>query len=250
MATIVVFQHEASQHPGRLGATLRDHAFRLDVRRLDLPADDAPPGVKTTVPPDLDGVQGVVSLGFSGNTTDPRPWIDAERAYLKAAHEAGLPVVGVCFGHQLLAEALGGEVGAMDQPECGFADVTLAGVPAQTDTILAGVAWKAPQFHSHGHEVKTPPPGSQTLGSSAACKAQILKHGPRSYGFQYHFECDRTMIERFPGDQHELWTRAGVSVEALAGQLETHEEMFARLGDRLCVNLAAYAFPFSSLTAV
>jgi len=116
---IIVFQHDDRNAAGRLGLTLRDHGFKLDIRRLH--RGDA-------VPPDFDEVEGVLSLGGKPNVDDPRdmhPWMDAELAFLREAHARALPVVGICLGHQLIAAALGGEVAKADKPEAGFVRVRL-----------------------------------------------------------------------------------------------------------------------------
>ncbi len=101
---IVVFQHADECRPGRLGLTLRDHGFRLDIRRVD--RGDA-------IPPDFDNIDGVVSLGGPQYVTDSHAWIQRELDFLAKAHERGLPVVGICLGAQLIGKALGGEVGPM-----------------------------------------------------------------------------------------------------------------------------------------
>lgn len=245
MATILALQHSARCTPGRLGATLRDHGFRLDVRRVDLPHDRG----GSPVPADLDNVHAVLALGGPQNVGDPHPWLEPEMHLLAQAVERGIPVVGVCLGHQILAAALGGEVGPMDTPEAGFHPVELT-FEGRNDTILGGVAWKSWQFQSHGHEVKKLPEGAALLASSPACKVQVFRVGHRAYGFQYHFECDRDMAEAYPPGDHDLWTRAGVNTDQLRAQLDDHYEMFARLADRVSVNLATLAFSFDRLTAV
>ncbi|NER02933.1 MAG: hypothetical protein F6K17_10010 [Okeania sp. SIO3C4] len=90
---IIIFQHDDINRPGRLGMTLRDHGFKLDIRRLDQ-------GDK--VPADLDDVEAVITLGGRANVDDSFAWLDEERAYLKAAHERSLPVIGICLGCQLI----------------------------------------------------------------------------------------------------------------------------------------------------
>lgn len=239
---IIVFQHSPLCTPGRLGATLRDHAFRLDIRRLDLLG---PAGV----PRDLDGVSGVVSLGGPQNVGDSVPFLAAEMDFLRRAHERGLPTLGICLGHQLIAAALGGTVARAGEPEWGFRPVEVL-PPGQTEAILAGIAWTSRQFQAHAHEVVKPPPGSVVLARSAACAVQAYRVGLRTFGFQYHFECDLAMIEALARDDAEELARCGNSIEALSQECEDHYEMFARLADRLCVNLATFCFPsFTRLSA-
>ncbi len=238
MATIIVFQHGEHEGPGRLGATLRDHGFRLDIRRPDRDGPGA-------IPVDLDNVHGVISLGGAQNVGDPLPWLEAEMAFLKAAHERELPVTGICLGAQLLAAALGGAVEQMPAPEWGMAEVSLT-VPGQTETILAGIPWNCPQFHAHAYAVTELPPGATLLASSAMAKVQAFRCGLRSFGFQYHFEYDRPMIEGLAA-RSEVMVRAGLSRETLMRQLDTDYPRFARSADRLSLNIAIYAFPFDRL---
>ena len=230
---IITFQHDDINKPGRLGMTLRDHGFKLDIRRLDQ---------GDQVPVDLDGVEGVVSLGGRANVDDSHAWLDQERAYIKAAHERSLPVIGICLGAQLVAEALGGTVSKMEAAEVGFAPVTLT-PRAHTDTVLNGVAWTAPQFHHHFYEVSELPPGATLLASSERCTNQAFQVGMRTYGFQYHPECDRPMIDALMKDAKTDLNRAGAATQEFERDAERDYEMYARLGDRLMLSIATYLIP-------
>jgi len=241
MARIIVLQHEARETPGRLGMTLRDHGFKLDVRRLDLPEDQSP-----GIPEDLDDVHGVISMGGGANVGEDHWWMDRELALLRMAHDAKLPVFGVCLGAQTIAAALGGKTGPMESPEAGFTTVDLT-VAGQTDRILSGQRWSAPQFQVHGQEVTEPPPGATLLATNDHCRVQAFKIGLRTYAFQYHFEVDRTMIDHLAEDDVETFEKAGVTQEVLSRQCDEHYPLFARLGDRLCSNIVTLAFTFHDL---
>lgn len=234
---IVVFQHGEHVGPGRFGVTFRDHGFSLDIRRLDLPAAK---GGKP-VPTDYDNVDGVISLGGEQNIGEPYPWLEGEAAFIRGAHERQLPVIGICLGSQLVAHALGGQVAQMQTPEVGFHTVSLNPV-GQVDPLLAGIAWDSPQFSSHGYEIKQLPPGATLLGSSKGCKVQVYRVGLRTIGLQYHPECDRAMIDAFCSSC-SLMPRLGLTKSDIAAQAAKHYEMFARLADRLCINLATLLFP-------
>lgn len=230
---IIVFQHWDLGRPARLGLTLRDHGFKLDIRRLDQ---------GDPVPTDYDGVEGVISLGGPQNVGENHRWMQPELDYLRGAHARALPIVGVCLGHQLLAHALGGEVAPMARPELGLTDVELT--PAgHTDTILSGIAWRSPQFQSHGQEVTKLPPDSALLASSTACKVQAFRAGLRSYGFQYHFEVDPTLLDLYVIRDRADLHKAGTSPEEITRQLKAGGERFHRLADRLCLNIATYLVP-------
>ncbi len=236
---IVVFQHGDRVGPGRFGVTFRDHGFTLDIRRLDLPA--AAGG--RPVPKDYDNVDGVLALGGEQNIGDPLPWLAEEAAFIKGAHERQLPVIGICLGAQLIAHGLGGQVAPMETPEVGFPIVSL-NTTGQIEPLLQGLAWNTPQFSSHGYEIKQLPPGATLLGSSKACKNQVFRVGMRTIGFQYHPECDGAMINDFCSGC-TLMPRAGLTQADVAAQADKHYEMFARLADRQCVNLATLLFPLS-----
>ncbi|MFM9957589.1 MAG: type 1 glutamine amidotransferase [Phycisphaerales bacterium] len=232
--SIIVLQHWNLGKPGRLGLTLRDHGFRLDIRRLD--AGDP-------VPTDYDNVDAVVSLGGPQNVGDNVPWMQPEMDYIKGAHARAIPVIGVCLGHQLIAAALGGTVAKMPAPEIGMGEVNIT--PAgHTDPILAGIAWSSRQFQSHGCEVTQTPPDSAVLASSPACKVQAMRVGMRTYGFQYHFELDRESANEYMAQEGpEACAAAGVTMDAYRQSMDKHYEMFSRLADRLSVNLATLLIP-------
>ncbi len=230
---IIAIQHDDLRRSGRLGVTFRDHGFLVRTIRVDR---------GEALPIDFDGVDGVISLGGKQNVDEKHAWIEKELEFIRAAHDRSLPVLGICLGAQMIAVALGGEVGKMDRPEVGFTDVHLTPA-AHTETMLAGVAWKSPQFQKHWYEVKKLPEDARLLATSPNCKVQAFRLGMRTYGFQYHFECDHDMIQQFMADAKTDLHHAGVTTDEFTKQLGQKYEMFARLGDRLCLNICTYLIP-------
>lgn len=237
---ITVFQHWPQGGPGRLGMTLRDHGFKLDIRSPHLAADKG----GTPVPTDLDNIQGLIILGGPQNVTDIAnyPWMQAEAELIRKAHAANLPVIGICLGAQLIAHALGGQVGPREKPAVGFYTMNIP--PAgQTETLMAGVAWSSPQALSCGQEIKQLPPGATLLASTANTRNLIFKAGLRTFASVAHFECDRPMLEAMWGASKSDMTAGGVSPQQVEADTEKHYAAYTRLSDRLCVNLANFCFP-------
>jgi GMP synthase (glutamine-hydrolysing) len=234
---ILVLQHSDKGTPGRLGATLRDNGFKLDIRRPDLP--NAP-----GIPPDLDNVEGIIVLGGNQNVTDidKHPWMQQEAAYIKRAHAAELPIIGICLGAQLIAHALGGKVTPRDKPAIGFYPVNIT-VPGQTDTIMSGIPWDHPQLFSCGQQVKDLPPGATLLAGTKTTPNQAFKAGLRTYAFLYHFECDRPGVDDLMKDCKRGMEYCGVTPSEVKVQADQQYPTFARVSDRLCLNLATYCFP-------
>lgn len=216
--------------------TLRDHGFKLDIR---FPARGDP------LPTDLDNVQGLVILGGPQNVTDlsQYPWMQREVELIKAAHAKELPVIGICLGAQLIAHALGGKVEARtDKPAIGMFNMALTAA-GQTDTFMAGIAWNSPQSLACGQQVTQLPPGATLLASTANTRNAIFRVGLRTFASMPHFECDRAMLEEMYGASAGEAAAAGVTMQEIQAQIERDYPAFARLSDRLCVNLALYAFP-------
>lgn len=231
--SILVFQHQATEPAAVLGEVLRNHGHRLRV--IELFAGQP-------VPPDLDDVHGIVSMGGSPNVDETAryPWLEAEMAYIKTAHERSVPIVGICLGAQLIATALGGKVAAMASPEVGWGNIKMA-FPGTIDPIYVGLQWDSMQVHLHGQEVTALPPGTTPLSGSKSCKTQAFKVGSTTYGFQYHFEWTDADIRNAAHD--ELVKKAGVNPETIIQGITKHYDGYRRLGNRLCETIALMLFP-------
>lgn len=143
--------------------------------------------------PDLGGHAAVIVSGSGAMVSDLEPWMERSADWLRKAVAADVPVLGVCFGHQLLAHALGGRVGRNPQGmEGGTVEVTLAA----TDDPLFGAFAPGALFQAHHYEtVLEAPKGAQVLGNSALDRHQVLRHAPRAWGVQFHPELSLPMME-------------------------------------------------------
>lgn len=124
------------------------------------------------------------------------PWLVEEKKFLREAIKAGIPMLGICLGAQLLASALGAEVYKCSQKEIGWFDI--AKVPNTgfqfPDTITV--------FHWHG-ETFTLPEGAVQLARSAACEQQAFQYGKNIIGLQFHLETTQETIVLMVENCHE-----------------------------------------------
>ena len=105
------------------------------------------------------------------------------------------PFLGICLGHQLLADALGGTV-APGTSEVGV--MTIAQTPAgRADALLSGLPDPMTVLQWHGAEVTELPPDATLLASSPACRAQAFRVGPHAYGLQCHVEVGTEMVDEW-----------------------------------------------------
>jgi GMP synthase-like glutamine amidotransferase len=136
--------------------------------------------------PVLDGIfpaspeaaEGWLITGSRFGSYDPHDWIAPLEDFLRRTYQTGVPMVGVCFGHQILAQALGGKVEKYGGGwSVGALDYQMAGEP-QDLTIMA---W-------HQDQIVRIPPGAKVTGVSQNCKYAMLSYGNRAISVQPHPE--------------------------------------------------------------
>jgi GMP synthase-like glutamine amidotransferase len=190
---VVVVRHHEEDSAGFIGAAFEARGAQLSTILFP----------KEGPLPDLRGVAHIVMLGSTCSVYDEgeaRAWIDEELAWLRRADAAGVPVLGICFGAQVLAAALGGTVENAGRPEIGWVTVDTA----DPDLIPAG-PWL--EFH---HDRCLPPAHAAVLARNDL-GVQAYRLG-RHLAVQFHPEVD--------GDQFRLWLNAGGRTEIEAAGLD------------------------------
>lgn len=145
--------------------------------------------------PPIGSVAGVIVSGAAAMAADADPWIRRLGDWLEEACAAELPVLGVCFGHQLLGLRLGGTVAPNPHgPEYGIVPITL-GAAAADDLLLAGLPHRLTVSSAHYQNVSTLPPGAVELARGAS-GMQAIRYRSRCWGVQFHPEFDRETTAR------------------------------------------------------
>ena len=135
---------------------------------------------------DLETVRGIAISGSAASVvTHPPSWVGPLLALLRRAFDRRVPVLGVCFGHQAIAEALGaGNVGAATPPEVGWIEVEQTG----EDPVLSALPNRFPVFVSH-HDSVRPAEGLTFLARSSDCSTHAIRvDGLPVWGVQFHAE--------------------------------------------------------------
>lgn len=227
----LVFQHIAIEHPGIFRDFLALDGIAWDAVELDAGEEI----------PSFDGYDALWVMGGPMDVweEDRHPWLATEKRAIRSAVERGLPYMGVCLGHQLLAAAMGGRVGKAPQAEVGVLDVALTDA-GRRDPLFEGLApvFKALQWH--GAEVAATPPGAVVLAESPLCRVQAMRVGRWAYGLQYHTELTQSTVDewgRIPAYACSLDQTLGTgALPRLDGEARRHMADFNRDSRRLYDN--------------
>ncbi|ELZ95082.1 GMP synthase [Haloferax mucosum ATCC BAA-1512] len=139
--------------------------------------------------PDHFEYDGVVITGSSSSVYWDDEWIRTLVSWVADADDRELPILGVCFGHQVLAAALGGTVEDMGEFELGYSEIDRTA----SDDLLAGISDRFTVFTSHGDVVTELPPGAERLAENEFGVHAFRRN--HAFGVQFHPEYDTATAE-------------------------------------------------------
>lgn len=176
-------------------------------------------------------VIGCVITGSHDMITEDTDWMLATTRWVREAVKAGLPTLGICFGHQLMANALGGKAAYHpDGLEIGTVDITLA-TEAADDPLFAGLPGVFPAHVTHSQTALELPPDATLLAASDHDSHQAFRVGKHAWGLQFHPEFDVEITRFYVDGLRDVIAKQGKDGDAIfegvkeaavsAGVLET-----------------------------
>jgi GMP synthase-like glutamine amidotransferase len=209
----LILQHEESGPPALFGDWCRRRGIAYEVC----------PVWEDGLPEDPARWSWICALGSEqtpGGSGAP-PWVDAEVAFLRRALEAGVPILGLCFGGQALAAAAGAQIAPADPPEVGWLEI---------ETDRAELIPAGPWLHFHYDQLSVPP-GATELARSAAGPAAFALG--QSLGLQFHPECTPAIADAWAVSDEERLLALGISPSAVAAQGLERADAAAAAADAL-----------------
>jgi GMP synthase (glutamine-hydrolysing) len=224
-ALAIVHQRDAG--PGVFADQMRERGVELDEWLLS---------ERGTGPPlEIADYDAVLTFGgaMHADQEDRHPWLRFEKDFLAAMLDDGMPLLAVCLGNQLLAEAAGGSARRAREPEIGWLEVEVTDEGA-ADAVIGPLARSFTAFQWHSYEA-VPPEGAAILARSPVC-AQAYRLDERAWGIQFHAEVTAADVRRWIDDYRsdEDAVRIGIDPETLRDETEQKIGEWNRLGRELC----------------
>jgi GMP synthase-like glutamine amidotransferase len=216
---LLVIQHDHASPLGPVAERFAERGYDSVLHLVVPPERFHDPGVETEFP-DFTGFDAVVLMGapWSVSADAVASWVIPEREQIRRADEAGVPILGICFGGQLLAAVFGGAVGFSPQPEIGWTEVT-----SDDEAVVPSGRW----FQWHYDRWQVPTGAREIARNAASSQAFVLR---RNLAVQFHPELSSTMLAGWldNGGRAET-TAAGVDAgELLAATRIAESEAHAR----------------------
>jgi GMP synthase (glutamine-hydrolysing) len=223
---LLAISHQRDAGPGVFGEAIADAGHGLDLWHR----------AETERPPaDPLGYDGVLTFGgaMHADQDAEHPWLESEKALLRELLDRRMPVMAVCLGAQLLAEAASGRAARAAEPEIGWFDVEVTAEGAG-DPVLGPLAPAFEAFEWHSYECRLPE-AAVVLARTPVC-VQAYRIGERAWGIQFHAEVSAADAAHWVDDYRadEDAVRIGLDPDVLRAETESNIGAFNQLGRDLC----------------
>lgn len=236
MPAVIVVQHVPCETPG----TIVDALQSTGVAARYIRTFQGDP-----VPPKMGDAVGLVVMGGPMGVYEQElyPFLRDEMRLMEDALHREKPILGVCLGSQLLAATLGARVARSRQKEIGWHPIRLAPAAAH-DPLWKGCPPSFMAYHWHG-DVFPLPHGAVALASSPLTEYQAFRYGPNAYGFLFHMEVTRQIIEEMIATFWNELQEEGLDGHQLLAASDTHLPSLERIGGNVFRRWAGLARPES-----
>ncbi len=171
---------------------------------------------------------------------DGHPWLEPEKAFIRDRLERGTPILGVCLGSQLLAEAAGAQPHRMPDPEIGWYDIEVTEAGA-ADPVIGPLAPSVKLFEWH-HYVAPLPPGAVELARTPLCVQAFRIDGKPAWGLQFHAEVTRASLRGWLDGWHNAEAaRTSLDPETIRAESEDRIEDQNEIGRGIAARFLAEA---------
>jgi GMP synthase (glutamine-hydrolysing) len=168
--------------------------------------------VRTASPPDPAAAAAFVITGSAANVPNREPWMLRTEAWLREVVPLGTPTFGICFGHQLLGQALGGDVQKNPRGrEIGTCEIERVA----DDPILAGLPARFAANVTHVDSVVLLPTSATVLARSDLDPHHAVRFGERCYAVQFHPEIDADVMRGYVESRRAILEGEGFDVDAM-----------------------------------
>jgi GMP synthase-like glutamine amidotransferase len=224
MKVATCLQHVPFEGPGVFRQALDEEGYAL--RTILVPSEGLPKELGDFL----------LIMGGPMSVNDSELWIGEELQFVKAAMDNKLPILGICFGSQLLAKALGGSVEPGPIFEIGMVPVMLTD-EGKTDSVFSQLPSTFQVFQWHGEGI-TLPPETKSLLASADFSVQAFRAQERCYGLLFHPEMEEEGMQALCRECPEDVKKGKVPPEVIQAQATPYLPMLHQFADRLIGHLA------------
>jgi GMP synthase (glutamine-hydrolysing) len=209
---VLVVEHDAECPPALMGDWLAEAGCTLDVRR-PYAADELP---------GLASYDGLLILGGPMGADDDaeHAWLGPVKEQVREARERGMPTLGICLGHQLIASALGGRVERNQRgQQVGLIPLGWTGA-ATEDALLGPLATRRRGVQWNDDVVAALPEGAVLLAETPDGEVQAVRYAPAMWGVQLHPEVDAAVLQPWADEDRGSHETRGIDTDALLREVD------------------------------
>lgn len=232
---ILVIQHNLDDHLNELAGPLL--AAGLEIETWDVENGVLHSG-------NIDGFAGVISLGAIAGVLDEseHAWMPVERRIMQQAVEKGVPLLGICFGSQLLASVAGATITKTPTPEVGWTQVEMLATDS-SDRVIAALGSDPEVFHFH-YDTFDAPSALDLLGITGSVN-QVFRVGAKAWGMQFHIEVGPAAMHSWFATYASAFSKLGINLDEQKAitqkNWQAHQAMSHRVAGAFADEVNAFA---------